>query len=248
MNDESLQRANAFLAAVSERVAVGEVLQETPAEIGRVLGLPDPLSTARAVRALIARRRLEAANGSYRLLDAKPLDPGERESIGRRPRRAKTVRPATAGPRSGGASYSDLGRAVADKLVDLGREAAELRAEVRTLREDAREARSARDEAERRSRTLSERSRELESRAEMAESNLRSLLATARSGRQRAQARRTRGRCGDGRHPRCVARRRRRRGRRERSDDETGGAGGRRGGVAERRGAAAYGCWLSSIR
>ena len=163
-------------------MAVGEVLQETPAEIGRVLGLPDPLSTARAVRALIARRRLEAANGSYRLLDAKPLDPGERESIGRRPRRAKTVRPATAGPRSGGASYSDLGRAVADKLVDLGREAAELRAEVRTLREDAREARSARDEAERRSRTLSERSRELESRAEMAESNLRSLLATARSG------------------------------------------------------------------
>ena len=182
MNDESLQRANAFLAAVSERVAVGEVLQETPAEIGRVLGLPDPLSTARAVRALIARRRLEAANGSYRLLDAKPLDPGERESIGRRPRRAKTVRPAAAGGRSGGASYSDLGRAVADKLVDLGREAGELRAEVRTLREDAREARAARDEAERRSRTLSERSRELESRAEMAESNLRSLLATARSG------------------------------------------------------------------
>jgi succinate dehydrogenase/fumarate reductase flavoprotein subunit len=182
MNDESLQRANAFLAAVSERVAVGEVLQETPAEIGRVLGLPDPLSTARAVRALIARRRLEAANGSYRLLDAKALDPGERESIGRRPRRAKSARPATGAVRGGGAAYSDLGRAVADKLVDLGREAAELRAEVRTLREDAREARSARDESERRSRTLSERSRELESRAEMAESNLRSLLATARSG------------------------------------------------------------------
>src|SRR3954447_15317647 len=76
MNDESLQRANAFLAAVSERAAVGEVLQETPAEIGRVLGLPDPLSTARAVRALIARRRLEAANGSYRLLGATPPGAG----------------------------------------------------------------------------------------------------------------------------------------------------------------------------
>src|SRR3954469_20101756 len=85
MNDESLQRANAFLAAVSERAAVGEVLQETPAEIGRVLGLPDPLSTARAVRALIARRRLEAANGSYRLLDATPLEAGGRESMGPRP-------------------------------------------------------------------------------------------------------------------------------------------------------------------
>ena len=182
MNDESLQRANAFLAAVSERVAVGEVLQETPAEIGRVLGLPDPLSTARAVRALIARRRLEAANGSYRLLDAKPLDAGERESIGRRPRRSKTIRPATVGAHTGVAAYSDLGRAVADKLVDLGREAAELRAEVRTLREDARDARAARDEAERRARSLGERSKELESRAEMAESNLRALLATARSG------------------------------------------------------------------
>lgn len=183
MNDESLQRANAFLAAVSDRVAVGEVLQETPAEIGRGLGLPDPLSTARAVRALIARRRLEAANGSYRLLDAKPLDAGERESIGRRPRRSKTMRPTTPGPgRTGGAAYSDLGRAVVDKLVDLGREAAELRAESRTLREEARDARAARDEAERRARSLGERTRELESRAEMAESNLRALLATARTG------------------------------------------------------------------
>jgi hypothetical protein len=182
MNDESLQRANAFLAAVSERVAVGEVLQETPAEIGRVLGLPDPLSTARAVRALIARRRLEAANGSYRLLDAKPLEAGERESIGRRPRRQKTIRPAASPARNGGTAYSDLGRAVADKLVDLGREAAELRAEVRTLREEARDARAARDESERRARSLGDRSRELESRAEMAESNLRALLATARSG------------------------------------------------------------------
>jgi hypothetical protein len=183
MNDESLQRANAFLAAVADKVQVGEIMQETPAEIGRTLGLPDPLSTARAVRALIARRRLEAANGSYRLLDAKPLDAGERESIGRRPRR-RAGRPSSGvapGRPTGGAAYSDLGRAVADKLVDLGREAAELRAEVRALREEAREARAARDDAERRARSLGERSRELESRAEMAESNLRSLLATART-------------------------------------------------------------------
>jgi hypothetical protein len=182
MNDESLQRANAFLAAIADKVQVGEVMQETPAEIGRMLGLPDPLSTARAVRALIARRRLEAANGSYRLLDAKPLDAGERESIGRRPRR-KPGRPAssTGGGGRAGAAYSDLGRAVADKLVDLGREAAELRAEVRQLREEAREARAARDDAERRARSLGERSRELENRAEMAESNLRALLATART-------------------------------------------------------------------
>ena len=180
MNDESLQRANAFLAAIAEKVQVGDVMQETPAEIGRTLGLPDPLSTARAVRALIARRRLEAANGSYRLLDARPLEAGERESIGRRPRR-KPGRPAASTSGGRAASYSDLGRAVADKLVDLGREAAELRAEVRQLREEAREARAARDDAERRARSLGDRSRELESRAEMAESNLRALLATART-------------------------------------------------------------------
>ena len=181
MNDQSLQRANSFLAAVSERVAVGEILPETPAEIGRQLGLPDPLSTARAVRALIARRRLEAAEGSYRLLDGRPLEPGERESIGRRPR--KTRGPvASRPPARDSAAYSDLGRAVADKLVELGRENAELRAEVRQLREDARDARAARDEAERHARSLTERGRELETRAEMAESNLRTLLASAKSG------------------------------------------------------------------
>jgi len=181
MNDLSLERANAFLAAVSRRIEVGDILEETPAEIGRDLDLPDPLSTARAVRALIARRRLEPANGSYRLLDARPLDPGERESIGRRPRRKALVAHEPSAAR-GGAAYSDLGRAVAEKLVELGRENAELRVEVRQLREDSREARSARDDAERRSRTLGERTREMEGRAEMAEANLRALLASARTG------------------------------------------------------------------
>jgi hypothetical protein len=180
MNDQSLDRANAFLAAVASRVAIGEVLDETPAEIGRELDLPDPLSTARAVRALIARRRLEPAGGSYRLLDARPLEPGERESVGRRPRRKAVPREVVGGGEA--AAYSDLGLAVADKLIELGRENAELRAETRQLREEAREAKAARDEAERRARSLSDRSRELEHRAEMAESNLRSLLASARSG------------------------------------------------------------------
>src|SRR3989442_7659828 len=99
MNDESLQRANAFLAAVVERVAVGEVMTDTPAEIGRALGLPDALSTARAVRALIARRRLEPANGSYRLLGAPPLGAREKGSI--RPRPPRGRRAAEARRRAG---------------------------------------------------------------------------------------------------------------------------------------------------
>jgi hypothetical protein len=183
MNEESLQRANAFLAAVASRVEVGEVLHETPAEIGRELGHPDPLSTARAVRALIARRRLEPANGSYRLLDARPVEPQEREALGRRPRatgrpRGRPGRPSETEPAA--AAYSDLGRAVAEKLIDLGRENAEMRTELRQAREEVREARADRDEAERRARSLTERSKELEARAEMAEGNLRALLASAR--------------------------------------------------------------------
>jgi len=189
MNDQSLDRANAFLAAVASRVALGEVLDETPAEIGRELDLPDPLSTARAVRALIARRRLEPAEGSYRLLDARPLEPGERESLGRRPRRKAVPREAASAAADADATtYSDLGRATVDKLIELGRENAELRAEVRQLREEIRDARATRDEAERRARSLSERTRELENRAEMAESNLRSLLAAARAGQGAAKS------------------------------------------------------------
>jgi hypothetical protein len=188
MNDESLRRANAFLAAVRDRIAVGELLVETPAEIGRDLGFPDALSTARAVRALIARRRLEASSGSYRLLDTRPLDPGEREALGRRPRRSPGRSAGSRAAIPGASSYSDLGRAVADKVVELGRETAQLRAELRQAREESREARLARDDAERRAASLADRSRELEQRAEMAEANLRALLASARGREVRPDA------------------------------------------------------------
>lgn len=177
-----MQRVNAFLAAAAERTPPGEVMQVTPAEIGRELGFPDALSTARAVRALIARRRLEPAQGSYRLLDSRPVDSDEKESIGRRPRKARQSRSSTA-PRAepGTARYSDFGRAVVDRLVDVGREAAEMRAALRSAREETRESRRAKDEAESRARALAEKVRELEARAEMAESNLRTMLATVRS-------------------------------------------------------------------
>jgi uncharacterized membrane protein YccC len=117
-----------------------------------------------------------------RLLDTRPLEPGERESVGRRPRRKAVPREAPSAAAGEAAAYSDLGRAVADKLIELGRENAELRAEVRQLREETRDAKAARDDAERRARSIGERSRELEHRAEMAEANLRSLLAAARTG------------------------------------------------------------------
>jgi hypothetical protein len=184
MNEQSLDRVNAFLAACAERVQPGEVLDVTPAEIGRDLGFPDALSTARVVRALIARKRLEPSMGSYRLLSGEPVGAQEKEAIGRKPRKRKST--TARSPRSarstsgGGATYSDMGRAAVDRLVDLGREVATLRAGLRSAREEARDAREARLEAERRAESLSGRVRDLEQRAEMAESNLRTLLASAR--------------------------------------------------------------------
>jgi hypothetical protein len=181
VNEQSLERVNAFLAAVAGRTEKGELLEATPAEIGRELDFPDPLSIARAVRALVARRRLEPAGGSYRLLDGAPVAEGERETIERRGRRSRKRPEETSGARRGGLAYSDLGRATVDRLVELGQEVSQLRAQLKTSREEARQNREMRAEAERRARTLAERARELEHRVEMAESNLRTLLASARA-------------------------------------------------------------------
>jgi hypothetical protein len=181
VNQQSLERVNAFLAAVAARTERGQLLDATPAELGRELGFPDPLSIARAVRALVARQRLEPSSGSYRLLDATPVAVGERETVERKGRRS-AKRQHDGGPaKRGGPAYSDLGRATVDRLVELGQEVSQLRAQLKTAREEARENRELRVEAERRARTLAERSRELEHRVEMAESNLRTLLASARA-------------------------------------------------------------------
>ncbi|GIU99890.1 MAG: hypothetical protein KatS3mg014_1506 [Actinomycetota bacterium] len=188
MNQESLDRANAFLAAIAARVQPGELLDVAPADVARQIGIAEPLVAARAVRALLARRRLEAQDGRYRLLDATPIQPGEKEQVPR-PRRARTkVRRAVRheAPTDQRPTYSEIGREAIDRLVELGREVATLRASLRSAMEEAREAREARDEAERRARTLAERVRELEGRAEMAEANLRTLLAAAKgAGRDR---------------------------------------------------------------
>ena len=166
VNQESLDRANAFLAAVAGRVAVGEIVRLSPAELGREIGVNEPLAAARAIRALLARRRLEAAEGGYRLLDEKPIEEGEREQVprprrtrgprgaGRRSAEAGDGQAATAGGRS---SYSDIGREAVDRLIELGREVGSLRGQLRTAREEARDAQARRDEAERRAGSLGTR-------------------------------------------------------------------------------------------
>jgi hypothetical protein len=142
------------------------------------------LAVARAVRALAARRRVELEDGRYRLLDTKPLEPGEPESVPRAPRRRKTRRKGTV--RADGAAadrrttYSDLGRAVVERIIELGREAGDAVAGVDNLRREAKENRAARIEAEQRASKLFERVKELETKLEMAETNLRTVLAAAR--------------------------------------------------------------------
>ncbi|MEX2274812.1 MAG: hypothetical protein WEA10_04505 [Actinomycetota bacterium] len=99
MNELSLERANAFLGAMASRTAVGEIAPVTPVQISRELDFGPPLVAARAVRALIARRRLEPVEGGgYRLLDARPIEPGEPESLPRpkRTRKPKKVSAAEA--------------------------------------------------------------------------------------------------------------------------------------------------------
>src|SRR5438094_6851733 len=184
LNEQSLQAANAFLSVASATTQPGEFLARSPAEIGREAGLANPLAVARAIRALAARRRLAAEDGRYRLLDTRPLEPGEPESVPRAPRKRKARRRAAQREEAPDAdrkpTYADLGRAIIDRVIDLGREAGEAIASSETLRREAKENKAARIEAEQRASRLFERVKELEAKLDMAEANLRTVLAAAR--------------------------------------------------------------------
>jgi hypothetical protein len=184
VNEQSLEAANAFLRVAASSINAGDFLDQPPADIGKQAGLANPLAVARAVRALAARRRLEVEDGRYRLLDARPLDPGEPESVPRAPRRRKPRRKGTARADAPGAerraSYADLGRAVIERVIELGREAGEAMAGSDHLRREAKENKAARIEAEQRASKLFERVKELEAKLDMAEANLRTVLAAAR--------------------------------------------------------------------
>src|SRR5947207_1747876 len=143
-NEQSLAAANDFRRVASATIQTGDFLDRAPTDIGKDAGLPNPLAVARAVRALAARRRLEAVEGKYRLLDSRPLDPGEPESVPRTPRRRKARRKGAsrgevAASTDRRASYADLGRAVVERVIDLGREAGEAVAGAEHLRREAKE-------------------------------------------------------------------------------------------------------------
>jgi hypothetical protein len=182
LNEQSLQAANAFLAAAAATTEPGELLARTPAEIGREAGLANPLAVARAIRALAARRRLEAEDGRYRLRDPRPLEPGEPESVPRAPRKRTARRSARTQAADGDRrpTYADLGRAMVDRIIELGRDAGEAVSAADHLRREAKDNKAARIEAEQRAARLFERVKELETKLEMAEANLRTVLHAAR--------------------------------------------------------------------
>src|SRR4029453_12614981 len=72
MNEESLQRANAFLAAVAARATPGELVDLSPAELGKEIRVVEPRAAARAVRALLPRGRLGAVARRDRVLGVFP--------------------------------------------------------------------------------------------------------------------------------------------------------------------------------
>jgi hypothetical protein len=184
VNQQSLEAANAFLKVAAASIQPGEFLDRPPADLGREAGLANPLAVARAVRALAARRRLEVEDGRYRLLDPRPLDPGEPESVPRAPRRRKPRRKGAGRTEAPGAerrpSYAELGRAVIERVIELGREAGEAVAGAEHLRRDAKDNKAARIEAEQRASRLFDRVKELEAKLDMAEANVRTVLAAAR--------------------------------------------------------------------
>jgi hypothetical protein len=88
------------------------------------------------------------------------------------------VEAAAAGDRR--PTYADLGRAVVDRLIELGRETGEALGMADNLRREVKENRAARIDAEQRASRYFERIKELEHKLEMAEANLRTVLAAAR--------------------------------------------------------------------
>ena len=58
-------RPSGMLAAIASRIAVGATFTGSPSDVGREVGIDDPLAVARAMRALLSRGRLQVGDGGY---------------------------------------------------------------------------------------------------------------------------------------------------------------------------------------
>jgi hypothetical protein len=183
MNEQSLKESNAMLEAAVAGGEVGELISVSPADLADQASITNRLSAARAVRALMARGRIERDGDGYRLLDSRPLEPGEPASVRRPIRRRRGAERAEKGP----PTYDQVGRLVIERLIELSAETAELRTSLERARS---EAEAARREAmdvtrsasadRRRTQLLEDEIATLKKRLEMTESNLRTVVQAAK--------------------------------------------------------------------
>jgi hypothetical protein len=177
MKEETLAKVNALLAELARDAGPEGAVRRSPAAVAASVGLSSGLETARAMRALLARKRVEGGENGYRVVSTEPITPGEPLAIV--PQRRKRGRAGRAeGPGRGEVvpnvpTYADIGRAVVERLVSLTREAGELRAGRGS------EDRARMEAAERRASAAEQRAKELQVKLEMAESNLREVLRAA---------------------------------------------------------------------
>jgi hypothetical protein len=175
MKEETLAKVNALLAELAREAAPDGSITKSPAVVAISVGLGSGLETARAMRALLARKRVVGGENGYRVVSAEPITPGEPLAIV--PQRKKRTRAgaeaAATGPLAGVPTYEDVGRAVVDRLISLSRELSELRAGRGT------EERARMEAAERRSAAAELRAKELTEKLAMAEANLREVLRAA---------------------------------------------------------------------
>ena len=188
MNEQSLRDSNSLLASAASRTAVGELIPASPAELARESGVEDRLSVARAIRALMSRGRIAQEGSRYRLLDGRPLEPGETASVRRPIRRKRRLEADGDGKPSEEATYDGLGRSMIERLIELSAEVSELRTALERARTEGDAARREAIEVTRRAAEDRRRATSLEDeitalkrRLEMTESNLRTVVEAAKN-------------------------------------------------------------------
>lgn len=183
-----MKESNAILAAAAVRCNAGELISATPAELAQEAGIENRLAVARAVRALLARGRIGQEGSQYRLLDPRPLEPGEPASVKRPTRRRGAARSSTGEDGGGRPTYEEVGRAIVERLIELSAEISELRASLERSRGEAESARrealeAMRQAARDRRRVLDAEqvASSLRKQLDMTESNLRAIVEAAKS-------------------------------------------------------------------
>jgi chromosome segregation ATPase len=136
----------------------------------------------------MSRGRIAQEGSSYRLLDGRPLEPGEPASVRRPIRRKRRAEADGDGKASEEPTYDGLGRSVIERVIELSAEVSELRTALERARTEGdaarREAieitRRAADDR-RRAESLDDEVTALKRRLEMTESNLRTVVESAKN-------------------------------------------------------------------